>query len=149
MQAISRGRPTRAPVESRVDSAKRNGVLGPEELEIFSHHMGHVEMPTDDNKLGRVAKVVESSSLLDSVWTIEDFSSLCIAAINQLGEHKFNLLLKGLIETITDETMQSKLSWQMSAVNVDVKCQYFFPFAYTLSLIGLFSMIRNLPDPIE
>ena len=81
-------------------------------LEVLFHHMGHVE-PLPSAGISR--------SVYEGGWTVEEFSALCLAALNRHGEHTFNNLIKSLIETRTEEAAQSKLRWQMAAVNIDVR----------------------------
>ena len=112
----------------------RNNLLGPEELEIFLHHMGNLSNYSTFSK-----------SVYEDSWTVEDFSSLCLAALTKHGEQRFGILLKGLIDTRTDEHLVEKIAWQRLGVRVDVICQRIFPIAYALCLVALFSF--ELPDP--
>lgn len=114
----------------RLLDARRAFVLGPEELDVFYQHMGHVEpKPRPDN----------APRPLDAAWTIEDFSHLCLAAVAKHGEARFDVLLKGLIETRTDAAMQHKIMWQRAALRVDIWSQRILPLAYAVCLIVLFS----------
>ena len=124
----------------RLLDAKRNGVLGPEELEIFTHHMGNIE----PNKRENYNHLSQTRSVHEGRWTVEDFSTLCLAALEKHGEKVFGGLIKGLIETREDEKLQNKLMWQMKAVGIDVRCQTSFPLAYILCLVVLFAV--RLPD---
>ena len=112
----------------------RNNLLGPEELEIFLHHMGNLSNYSTFSK-----------SVYEDSWTVEDFSSLCLAALTKHGEQRFGILLKGLIDTRTDEHLVEKIAWQRLGVRVDGICQRIFPIAYALCLVALFSF--ELPDP--
>ena len=57
------------------------------------------------------------------------------------------MLLKGLIETRTDEQVQKKMAWQRAALRIDIFCQRTLPPAYALCLAVLFAAGRRGPDP--
>ena len=114
----------------------RLGVLGPAQLEYFAHHMGR--LPKD------LASAHDENH--DGLWSIEEFSTLCVALIKLHGDEKFKVLVEGLLESYEHRGRLFQVYWEGWALFWDFMCICILIPSYTLALFVLFYGMRDLTE---
>jgi hypothetical protein len=112
------------------------GVLGPKEMMYFAHHMGKLPSSlqhTDANE--------------DGLWSIEEFSRLCLELIKIHGDDKFRVLVEGLLESYAHKCQLHEVYWHGWALWMDYVCGFSLTTLYTIALAVLLSYIGRLPSP--
>ena len=114
------------------------GVLGPEQMQYFAHHMG--KLPTglllraDDNE--------------DGLWSIEEFSQLCVELIKMHGNDKFRILVEGLLESYAHKRQLHEVYWHGWALWLDYVMGISLTTLYSLALAVLFSFMGRLEEEL-
>ena len=112
------------------------GEIGPSQMEYFAHHFGRLPkelQETDENQ--------------DGLWSIGEFSQLCLRLIKIYGDEKFRVLVEGLLESYAHKMKLHRVYWEGWALWMDYISLFTLPTLYTIALAVLFSWVHRMPPP--
>jgi len=112
------------------------GEIGPRQMEYFAHHFG---------KLPNELQAHDEDS--NGLWSIEEFSQLCVGLIRLHGDDKFRMLVEGLFESYAHKTKLHTVFWEGWALWVDWVSLVFLTLSYSLVLAVLFNCVGDMPGP--
>ena len=74
----------------------------------------------------------------DGMWSLTEFSRMCVAMINHHGDEKFAKLIEGLAESLEGKLEERRAFWQSLAMRTDQIFLFVLPISYGAFLLIMF-----------